>query len=62
MLERILLEWYITRRLVNALVFVFLDAVEAIFLGFQHYVLALGSIVLIPSMLVPEMGGSDVSF
>ncbi|KAL0352152.1 UNVERIFIED_CONTAM: putative nucleobase-ascorbate transporter 10 [Sesamum calycinum] len=32
---------------------------EAILLGFQHYILALGSIVLIPSMLVPEMGGSD---
>ncbi|XP_011070150.1 putative nucleobase-ascorbate transporter 10 [Sesamum indicum] len=32
---------------------------EAILLGFQHYILALGSIVLIPSMLVPEMGGTD---
>ncbi|KZV41650.1 nucleobase-ascorbate transporter 10-like [Dorcoceras hygrometricum] len=32
---------------------------EAILLGFQHYALALGSIVLIPSLLVPEMGGTD---
>ncbi|KAL0325410.1 UNVERIFIED_CONTAM: putative nucleobase-ascorbate transporter 10 [Sesamum radiatum] len=41
------------------IVCVLVDAVEAILLGFQHYILALGSIVLIPSMLVPEMGGSD---
>ncbi|KAI3465251.1 hypothetical protein Pfo_021914 [Paulownia fortunei] len=34
-------------------------SLEAILLGFQHYILALGSIVLIPSMLVPQMGGSD---
>ncbi|KAG8390978.1 hypothetical protein BUALT_Bualt01G0140000 [Buddleja alternifolia] len=34
--------------------------VEAIILGFQHYLLALGSIVLIPSMLVPQMGGSNI--
>ncbi|KAI3460143.1 hypothetical protein Pfo_016806 [Paulownia fortunei] len=33
---------------------------EAIFLGFQHYLLALGSVVLIPSMLVPQMGGRDI--
>ncbi|KAK4428684.1 putative nucleobase-ascorbate transporter 10 [Sesamum alatum] len=32
---------------------------EAVILGFQHYILALGSIVLIPSILVPAMGGSD---
>ncbi|KAL8490169.1 hypothetical protein ACS0TY_025415 [Phlomoides rotata] len=32
---------------------------ESILLGFQHYILALGSIVLIPSLLVPHMGGSD---
>ncbi|KAL3617861.1 hypothetical protein CASFOL_038182 [Castilleja foliolosa] len=32
---------------------------DAICLGFQHYILALGSIVLIPSILVPQMGGSD---
>lgn len=35
---------------------------EAIALGFQHYVLALGTAVMIPSFLVPLMGGSDVSF
>ncbi|XP_057794325.1 putative nucleobase-ascorbate transporter 10 [Salvia miltiorrhiza] len=32
---------------------------DAILLGLQHYVLALGSTVLIPSLLVPQMGGSD---
>ncbi|GLT54631.1 hypothetical protein SLA2020_278140 [Shorea laevis] len=30
---------------------------EAIFLGFQHYILALGTAVMIPSFLVPLMGG-----
>ncbi|KAK2998452.1 hypothetical protein RJ639_023985 [Escallonia herrerae] len=33
---------------------------EAIFLGFQHYILALGTAVMIPTFLVPLMGGSDV--
>ncbi|KAF3781834.1 Nucleobase-ascorbate transporter 2 [Nymphaea thermarum] len=32
---------------------------QAIGLGFQHYILALGSTVMIPSLLVPLMGGSD---
>ncbi|KAL7085329.1 hypothetical protein ACP275_14G275700 [Erythranthe tilingii] len=32
---------------------------ETVFLGFQHYLLALGSIVLIPSMVVHQMGGND---
>ncbi|KAI9199043.1 hypothetical protein LWI28_026394 [Acer negundo] len=32
---------------------------EAIALGFQHYILALGTAVMIPSFLVPIMGGSD---
>ncbi|GFP84086.1 putative nucleobase-ascorbate transporter 10 [Phtheirospermum japonicum] len=36
-----------------------LGVTDAICLGFQHYILALGSIVLIPSMLVPQMGGTD---
>jgi hypothetical protein len=35
--------------------------VETIALGFQHYILALGTAVMIPSFLVPSMGGSDVS-
>jgi len=30
-------------------------------LGFQHYILALGTAVMIPSFLVPLMGGTDVS-
>ncbi|KAL5732106.1 DUF1279 superfamily [Ranunculus cassubicifolius] len=32
---------------------------EAIFLGFQHYILALGTAVMIPTILVPLMGGTD---
>ncbi|XP_062089435.1 cytochrome P450 90D2-like [Humulus lupulus] len=32
---------------------------EAVFLGFQHYILALGTAVMIPSFLVPYMGGTD---
>lgn len=32
---------------------------EAIILGFQHYILMLGTTVMIPTLLVPEMGGSD---
>ncbi|OIT29295.1 PREDICTED: putative nucleobase-ascorbate transporter 10 [Nicotiana attenuata] len=32
---------------------------EALFLGFQHYILSLGNIVLIPSILVPQMGGGN---
>ncbi|KAF2320544.1 hypothetical protein GH714_028169 [Hevea brasiliensis] len=30
---------------------------DAIALGFQHYILALGTAVMIPSFLVPLMGG-----
>ena len=29
-------------------------------LGFQHYILVLGMTVLIPSILVPQMGGDNV--
>ncbi|KAJ6402205.1 hypothetical protein OIU84_014320 [Salix udensis] len=32
---------------------------EAIALGFQHYILALGTAVMIPSFLVPLMGGNN---
>ncbi|KAI3953311.1 hypothetical protein MKX01_042306 [Papaver californicum] len=32
---------------------------EAIILGFQHYLVMLGITVLIPSILVPQMGGGD---
>lgn len=34
---------------------------EAILLGFQHYLVMLGTTVLIPSSLVPQMGGGNVS-
>ena len=30
-------------------------------MGFQHYILALGTAVMIPTFLVPLMGGTDVS-
>uniref|UniRef100_A0A0D9XCG1 Nucleobase-ascorbate transporter 2 n=1 Tax=Leersia perrieri TaxID=77586 RepID=A0A0D9XCG1_9ORYZ len=32
---------------------------EAIALGFQHYILSLGTAVMIPTLLVPLMGGND---
>ncbi|KAL5076893.1 hypothetical protein RYX36_015877 [Vicia faba] len=32
---------------------------ESIVLGFQHYVLSLGTAVMVPSFLVPLMGGTD---
>ncbi|TKY57905.1 putative nucleobase-ascorbate transporter 10 [Spatholobus suberectus] len=32
---------------------------EALLLGFQHYLLTLGMTVLIPTILVPQMGGGD---
>ncbi|KAK7383233.1 hypothetical protein VNO78_28907 [Psophocarpus tetragonolobus] len=32
---------------------------EALLLGFQHYLLSLGITVLIPTILVPQMGGGD---
>lgn len=32
---------------------------EAILLGFQHYILMLGTTVMIPTLLVPQMGGTD---
>lgn len=40
----------------------FVGPAEAIALGFQHYLVVLGSSVMIPSILVPMMGGTDVSF
>lgn len=36
------------------------DADEAILLGFQHYLVMLGTTVLIPTALVPQMGGGNV--
>ncbi|KAF4346099.1 hypothetical protein F8388_003347 [Cannabis sativa] len=33
---------------------------EAVVLGIQHYLLSLGITVLIPSIIVPQMGGGDV--
>lgn len=36
-------------------------AAETILLGFQNYILMLGTSVMIPTMLVHPMGGSDVS-
>lgn len=39
----------------------FLLAAETILLAFQNYILMLGTSVMIPSLLVPLMGGTDVS-
>ena len=36
-------------------------AVETILLAFQNYILMLGTSVMIPALLVPAMGGTDVS-
>ncbi|KAH7429907.1 hypothetical protein KP509_09G071100 [Ceratopteris richardii] len=35
---------------------------EAIILGFQHYIVMLGTTVIIPTLLVPRMGGDDTLF
>ncbi|TVU44343.1 hypothetical protein EJB05_03779, partial [Eragrostis curvula] len=35
-------------------------AAEAILLGFQHYLVMLGTTVIIPTALVPQMGGGNV--
>lgn len=37
------------------------SAAEAILLGFQHYLVMLGTTVIIPTALVPQMGGGNVS-
>lgn len=37
------------------------DAAEGIVQGFQHYIVMLGTTVIIPSILVSLMGGGDVS-
>ena len=36
-------------------------AAEAVILGFQHYIVMLGTSVIITSALVPQMGGGNVS-
>ena len=35
-------------------------AAEAVLLGFQHYLVMLGTTVIIPTALVPQMGGGNV--
>lgn len=42
------------------LIFVTLIAAEAMILGFQHYLVMLGTTVIIPTTLVPLMGGGNV--
>ncbi|RVW23246.1 hypothetical protein CK203_093433 [Vitis vinifera] len=34
-------------------------AAETVLLAFQNYILVLGTSVMIPSLLVPVMGGND---
>lgn len=41
--------------------FTFFLAAETILLAFQNYILMLGTSVMIPTLLVPLMGGTDVS-
>jgi xanthine/uracil permease len=36
-------------------------AVPVVVFGFQHYISMLGSIILVPLVMVPAMGGSVVS-
>lgn len=36
-------------------------AAEGIILGFQHYLVMLGTSVIIPTIIVPQMGGGNVS-
>ena len=36
------------------------NAAEAILLGFQHFLVMLGTTVIIPTALVPQMGGGNV--
>lgn len=38
----------------------FVVVAEAILLGFQHYLVMLGTTVIIPTHLVPQMGGGNV--
>lgn len=38
----------------------FVLTAEAILLGFQHYLVMLGTTVIIPTALVPQMGGGNV--
>jgi hypothetical protein len=52
------LHWVVGRVYLKSLVSV---SGEAILLGFQHYIVMLGTAVMIPTMLVPRMGGDDVS-
>jgi hypothetical protein len=42
-------------------ILVILYAAEAMILGFQHFIVMLGTTVIIPSALVPQMGGGNVS-
>jgi nucleobase transporter 1/2 len=42
-------------------VFLSCVAVPLVIYGFQHYISMVGSIILIPLVMVPAMGGSAVS-
>lgn len=60
-----LIDWFcsvlLRKNICLSFYFLMLIAGEAIALGFEHYILALGTAVMIPSFLVPMMGGDDVS-
>ncbi|RWW33103.1 hypothetical protein GW17_00002186 [Ensete ventricosum] len=40
---------------------IIVNSSEAILLGFQHYLVMLGTTVIIPTALVPQMGGGNVA-
>lgn len=42
------------------LIVVLYNAAEAVILAFQHYVVMLGTTVIIATAIVPLMGGGDV--
>lgn len=51
----------ITMRAPNFLIlWCILYAADAILLGFEHYLVMLGTTVIIPTALVPQMGGGNV--
>lgn len=45
---------------VNLFKLFFFSVAEAILLGFQHFIVMLGTTVIIPTALVPQMGGDNV--
>lgn len=49
------------RKVCNSLPNLFYAAVPIIFYGLQHYLSLAGSLIFIPLIIIPAMGGTDVS-